>query len=66
MPELSNRAINTALYTNEISAKSSTDLILLEGLKRIQYQVYTVVLANLPILSSYYARFAIKLVKDIN
>ena len=31
--ELSN-ALNTALYVNEISAKPSADLILLEGLKR--------------------------------
>ena len=32
-PELFNRAINTALRANEISAKPSADLILPEGLK---------------------------------
>ena len=58
--------MNTALYINKISAKLFTNLILLEGFKQIQHQVYTVVLANLPILSSYYAGFVIGLVKDIN
>ena len=47
-------------------AKPSTDLILLEGLKQIQRQAHAAVLANLSTLSSYYARFAIGLVKDIN
>ena len=64
--ELSNKALNTALCANEISAKPSANLILLKGFKRIQHQVYAAVLANLPILSSYYARFAIELVKNIN
>ena len=47
-------------------AKPFTDLILLEGLKQIWHQVYAIALANLPILSSYYAGFTIGLVKDIN
>ena len=61
-----NRAINTALYTNKILAKLSANFILLKGSKWIQYQVYVAVLANLPILSSYYAGFITGLVKDIN
>ncbi len=59
-------ALNTILYTNEISAKPSADLILLEGLKRAQRQVYTAVPVNLSTLFGYYAGFAIGLVKDIN
>ena len=47
------------------SAKPSTDLILLEELKEIRRQAYTIALANLSILYSYYAGFAIGLVKDI-
>ena len=66
MLELFNRAINTALCANEISAKPSADFILLKGSKQIRCQVYAAVLANLPILSSYYAGFATGLVKDIN
>ena len=66
MLKLFNKAINTALYINKISAKPFTDFILLKGLKQIQYQVYAAVLANLPILSSYYAGFTTELVKDIN
>ena len=66
MLEPSNRAINTALCINKISAKPSADLILLEGFKWIWRQAHAVVLANLPILSGYYARFATGLVKDIN
>ena len=58
--------MNTALYANKILAKFFTDFILLKGFKRIRYQVYTVVLANLPILSGYYTRFITGLVKDIN
>ena len=58
--------MNTALRANEISAKSSADLILLEGSKRIRRQAHAVVLVNLPTLSSYYAGFATGLVKDIN
>ena len=58
--------MNTALYINKISAKPFTDLILLEESKRIRRQVHAVVLANLPILSGYYAGFATGLVKDIN
>ena len=61
-----NWAINTAPQANEILAKPSTDLILLEGSKRIQRQAYTAALANLSTLSSYYASFAIGLVKDID
>ena len=57
---------NTALYTNEISAKLSADFILLKGFKWIWHYVYAAVLANLPILSGYYAGFAIGLIKDIN
>jgi len=63
--ELSN-ALNTALYVNEISAKLSADFILPEGSKQAWRQVYIAVLANLSTLSSYYTRFAIGLVKDIN
>ncbi len=59
-------ALNTALYVNEISAKLSADFILLEGSKQAWRQVYIAVLANLSTLSSYYTRFAIGLVKDIN
>ena len=62
MPKLS----NTALCANKISVKPSADLILLEKLKRIWYQVYATVLANIFTLFSYYAGFAIGLVKDIN
>ena len=58
--------MNTALYTNKISAKPSANLILLKGSKQIQHQVYAAVLANLPILFSYYTGFAIKLIKNIN
>ena len=58
--------MNTAPCANEISAKPSADLILLEGSKRIRRQAHAAVLANLPILSGYYAGFAIELVKDIN
>src|SRR6266571_3230922 len=46
-------ALNTALYANEISAKPSADLILLEGLKQARCQVHAVVLVNLFILSGY-------------
>ena len=66
MLKLFNRAINTALCANEILAKPSINFILLEGSKQIWYQVYAVVLANLPILSGYYAGFTIRLIKDIN
>ena len=58
--------MNTALCVNKISTKPSADLILLKGSKRIQHQVYAVVLANFPTLSSYYAGFATGLIKDIN
>ena len=66
MLEPFNRDMNTALYTNKILAKPSADFILLKGFKWIWHQVYTAVLANLPILSGYYAGFIIGLVKDIN
>jgi hypothetical protein len=58
-PELFNRAMNTALRANKISAKPSADHILPEGSKRIRRQAHAVVLANLPTLSGYYAGFAI-------
>ena len=58
--------MNTAPRTNKISAKPSINLILLEGSKQIQRQVHAVVLANLPILFSYYAGFTTELIKDIN
>ena len=60
------KPFNTAPRANEISAKPFTDLILPKGSKQIQRQAYIVVLANLPVLSSYYAGFAIGLIKDIN
>ena len=66
MLKLFNGVINTALCANKISAKSSINLILLKGSKQIQRQVYVVVLANLPILFSYYAGFTTGLIKDIN
>ena len=59
-------ASNTAPCANEISAKPSADLILPEGSKRARRQAHAAVLANLSILSSYYAGFATGLVKDIN
>ena len=65
-PEPSNRAMNTAPRANKISAKPSADLILPEGSKRIRRQAHAAVLANLPILSSYYTGFAIGIVKNIN
>jgi len=57
---------NIAPRANKISAKPSTDLILLEGLKQIWCQAYTAALANLSTLFSYYTRFATGLVKDIS
>jgi len=66
LPELSNRATNTAPRANEVSAKPSADLILPEGSKRIRRQAHATALANLSTLFSYYARFATGLVKDIN
>ena len=66
LPEPPNRATNIALRANEVSAKPSTDLILLEGLKRIRRQAYAAVLANLSTLSGYYAGFATGLVKDVS
>jgi hypothetical protein len=66
LPELSNRATNTALRANEISAKPSADLILLEGLKRIRRQVHVTALTNISTLYSYYAGFTTGLVKDIS
>ena len=47
-------------------AKSSANLILLEGSKQIQRQAYAIALANLSILFGYYTGFAIGLVKDID
>ena len=61
-PEPSN-ALNTALYANEISAKPSTNFILLKGPKQARHQAHTAILANLSTLSSYYTGFAIGLVK---
>jgi hypothetical protein len=61
-----NWVTNIALWANEVLAKPSADLILLEGLKRIRRQAYAAALANLSTLSGYYAGFAIGLVKDIN
>jgi len=57
---------NTAPRANKVSAKPSANLILPEGSKRIQHQAHAAALANLSTLFSYYARFTIGLVKDIN
>jgi len=55
-PEPFNRATNTALQANEISAKPSADLIL-KGSKRIRRQAHASVLANLFTLFGYYTDF---------
>ena len=57
---------NTAPRANEVSAKPSADLILPEGSKRIRRQAHATALANLSTIHSYYAGFAIGLVKDIS
>ena len=56
----------TLSICQRISAKPSANFILPEGLKQIQCQVHIIALAKISILFSYYAKFAIELVKNIN